>query len=88
MISGAEKRGVRVPQDLAIVGVDNLSFAPFTRPALASVGIPRMEIAEASIAILHQLVTDTTADTHAAPRQFIHTISTRFILRASAEQIR
>ncbi|MDF3056883.1 MAG: LacI family transcriptional regulator [Rariglobus sp.] len=82
-ISGADKRGVRVPQDLSIVGIDNLSFSPFTRPPLASVGIPRTEIAEAAIAILDQLVTDTTADATPSARQFIHTINTRFIPRAS-----
>ena len=83
-ISGADKRGVRVPQDLSIIGIDNLAFSAFTRPPLASVGIPRTEIAEAAVTILHQLVTDTTADTKPSLRQFIHTISTRFIPRSSA----
>ncbi|EIQ00633.1 transcriptional regulator [Opitutaceae bacterium TAV1] len=83
-ISGADKRGVRVPGDLSIVGIDNLSFTPFTRPPLASVGIPRTEIASAAVATLDQLVEDATAtDGQQTPRQLIHTINTRFILRES-----
>lgn len=39
-IGGANKRGVRVPDGLAIMGIDNLAFSAFTRPPLASVGIP------------------------------------------------
>lgn len=85
-ISGADKRGVRVPDDLAVVGIDNLAFSAFTRPPLASVGIPRTEIAEASVSILHQLVTgDGGEDGHPA-RQFIHTINTHFIRRASSQR--
>jgi len=83
-ISGADKLGVSVPRDLSIIGIDNLSFAPFTRPPLASVGIPRAEIAAAAVDALHQLVEDAMATTPPAPaRQLIHTINTRFLPRAS-----
>lgn len=84
-ISGAGKRGVRVPEDLSIVGIDNLAFSAFTRPPLASVGIPRPEIAAAAVEALHQLVEDALAPAGgaAAPRRIIHTIDTRFIPRAS-----
>ena len=48
-------------------------------------GIPRAEIAAAAVKTLHQLVEDATApESEARPvRQLIHTINTRFILRAS-----
>lgn len=84
-ISGADKRGIRVPEDLSIVGIDNLSFSAFTRPPLASVGIPRTEIAAASVEALHQLVEDATAPAGQPPRkrQVIHTVATRFIMRGS-----
>ncbi|MFH1496588.1 MAG: LacI family DNA-binding transcriptional regulator [Verrucomicrobiota bacterium] len=83
-ISGADKRGVRVPGDLAIVGIDNLAFSAFTRPPLASVGIPRTEIAEASVSILNQLATAPEGDGQQPVRQYIHTINTHYIPRASA----
>ena len=82
-ISGADKRGLGVPRDLSIVGIDNLSFAPFTLPALASVGIPRTEIAAAAVETLHQLIEDATAPVPRVSAQLIHTINTRFIPRAS-----
>ncbi|MFA6289489.1 MAG: LacI family DNA-binding transcriptional regulator [Opitutaceae bacterium] len=87
-ISGADKRGVRVPEDLSIVGIDNLAFAPFTRPALASVGIPRTEIAVAAVETLHQLVGDSTAPSAQPPRRLIHTVNTLFIPRASLGPVR
>lgn len=40
-------RGMRVPKDLSIIGIDNLSFAPFTRPPLANVSIPRASLGPA-----------------------------------------
>lgn len=88
-ITGADKRGVRVPEDLSIVGIDNLAFAAFSRPPLASVGIPRTEIADAAVEILHQLVeaspaAGAAASASAAPvAQRVRTIDTRFLNRAS-----
>ena len=73
-MSGAVKRGLGVPRDLSIVGIDNLAFSAFTSPPLASVGIPRAEIA---------LVLDATAAPGAPRRQLIHTVHTRFIPRKS-----
>ncbi|HSI07311.1 MAG: LacI family DNA-binding transcriptional regulator [Rariglobus sp.] len=82
-ISGADKHGLRVPKDISIIGIDNLSFAPFTRPPLASVGIPRNEIAAAAVEQLHQLIEAATAPVPRTSPQLIHTINTRFIPRAS-----
>jgi DNA-binding LacI/PurR family transcriptional regulator len=37
-------RGLRAPDDLAVVGMDNVSLAPFADPPLTSVdiGVPRI----------------------------------------------
>ncbi len=82
-MSGATKRGLRIPEDLSIVGIDNLAFSAFTSPPLASVGIPRTEIALTAVEALHQLVQDETAAPGAPSRQLIHTVHTRFISRRS-----
>lgn len=82
-ISGAASAGLSVPGDLSIVGIDNLAFTPFVSPPLSSVGIPRREIAEAAVSIIDQVVERSITDPGHPPRQFIHTINTRFIHRGS-----
>lgn len=82
-ISGATKAGVGVPADLSIIGIDNLAFTPFVNPTLASVGIPRREMAESALSILHQLIEESGTRESKGHRQYIHTINTRFIPRES-----
>jgi|GEM_PF-692405 Transcriptional regulators len=82
-MSGASKRGLRIPQDLSIIGIDNLAFSAFTHPPLASVGIPRAEIALAAVDALHQLVIEPDEPRGARRTQLIHTVHTRFIHRTS-----
>lgn len=83
-ISGAAARGVIVPRDLSVVGIDNLAFTAFTLPALASIGIPRREIAEAAVSIIHQISEAAmNKDTRSPARQYVHSIHTRLIERAS-----
>ncbi|SFS55529.1 transcriptional regulator, LacI family [Paenibacillus sp. BC26] len=44
--------GVRVPEDVAVVGFDNISFGPFVRPSLTTIGHSKYEMG----AIATQLV--------------------------------
>lgn len=40
----ASEHGLRIPQDVAFVGLDNIEMAQFTTPPLSSVHIPKAEI--------------------------------------------
>lgn len=44
----AQRHGLRVPQDLSIVGFDDLDYAPELRPSLTTVRIPAAEIGTAA----------------------------------------
>jgi LacI family transcriptional regulator len=43
-MNALQEAGVRVPEDVSIVGIDNLPFAFLTRPPLTTVSVPREEL--------------------------------------------
>jgi DNA-binding LacI/PurR family transcriptional regulator len=43
-MNALQQSGVRVPEDISIVGIDNLSFAFLTRPPLTTVSVPREQL--------------------------------------------
>ena len=51
-----QRRGIRVPQDLSIVGFNDLEFCASSSPALTSVAIPRYEMAEQAAKILLEII--------------------------------
>ena len=46
--------GLRVPQDISVVGIDDIQFSAFTSPPLTTVRLPYVEIARAAFQALHQ----------------------------------
>ncbi len=44
--------GLRIPEDIAFVGMDNIEFAQYTSPPLTSVHVPREEIGAAACTFL------------------------------------
>jgi DNA-binding LacI/PurR family transcriptional regulator len=50
------ERGLRVPEDISVIGFDDIQLSAFTRPPLTTVSLPRGEIAKAAFhALLHSL---------------------------------
>ena len=48
------ERGLRVPEDISVIGFDDIQLSAFTRPPLTTVSLPRAEIANAAFrALLH-----------------------------------
>ena len=49
------ERGLRVPQDLSVVGFDNIEFSQIAHPPLTTVHQPKYEIGAAAVEILLRL---------------------------------
>jgi LacI family gluconate utilization system Gnt-I transcriptional repressor len=60
-IMEAESRGLRVPQDLAVMGFGDLDFAASNRPTLTTVGIDRREMGRRAATLLADSI---AGDTH------------------------
>lgn len=72
------ERGFRVPDDISILGFDDIMVSSFTNPALSTVSQPKELLAEASVDFLARRLADPSL-----PRQFKR-LSTRFVKRESA----
>ncbi len=54
--SRAKRRGLKVPDDLSIIGFDNIALAEFCDPPLTTVAQPRFDIGrEAMLLLLDQM---------------------------------
>jgi DNA-binding LacI/PurR family transcriptional regulator len=52
MLHGLAEAGVRVPDDIAVIGVDDVEDGQYSRPSLSTVAIAKQEIAEAAVELL------------------------------------
>lgn len=52
VLERARQRGVRVPDELSVVGIDNVPVAAMTSPSLTSVEIPRQASGRAAVELL------------------------------------
>jgi LacI family transcriptional regulator len=57
-ISAAAERGLRVPQDLSVVGFDNVRLASFTNPPLTTVSQPMRQIGTLALELLMERIND------------------------------
>jgi LacI family transcriptional regulator len=56
LIRAAAKRGIKVPEQLSIIGFDNIFGSDFTTPPLATIALPLVEVGRHAVeAILKQL---------------------------------
>lgn len=77
VMRAAHERGLRVPEQLAVVGFDDSELAPYMVPSLTSVHLPVEEMAAEATAILLDLMQRRTA----GPVQRI--LPTRLVVRES-----
>jgi DNA-binding LacI/PurR family transcriptional regulator len=71
----AGDRQIRIPNDLSVIGFDDIAFAQFTQPPLTTVAVPRAEIAKLAFQSLLLLAKDTKA-----PGQ-VYDVATSLVLR-------
>jgi len=72
-LEAARDGGLRIPDDLAIIGVDDPFWAPFTAPPLTTIAQPVREMAVSAMDLLMELMGGDRAE----PRRVVH----RFELR-------
>ncbi len=82
-LRAASEVGLRVPQDLSVVGFDDIAQAAFTCPALTTISQPKLELGcqgvELLLDILNQRITTTS---HNSP------LPVKLIVRESTQSIR
>ncbi len=59
-LGAIHERGLRVPEDISIVGFDDIQISAFTQPALTTVGLSRDEIARVAFRALYSSRQDGT----------------------------
>jgi DNA-binding LacI/PurR family transcriptional regulator len=75
-------RGIRVPEDVAVVGYDGLAEGAFVRPRLTTIEHPMRELAEQGIAAVMELMKAPDA----SPRRV--TLTPQLIVRESCGELR
>ena len=79
VLRAAYNVGLRVPQDLSVVGLDDIGFAEFTLPALTTIRMSRTDLARAAFEALRQQTEEP--GNPGMQREFL--VSTSLIVRAS-----
>jgi LacI family transcriptional regulator len=49
---------LRVPDDLSVIGFDDILFAEYTQPALTTIAVPRAEIGKTAFKALWTMLSD------------------------------
>jgi LacI family transcriptional regulator len=60
-ISAATQQGLRVPEDLSVVGFDDVRLASFTNPPLTTIAQPKREIGTLAVEMLLTRINDLSA---------------------------
>jgi DNA-binding LacI/PurR family transcriptional regulator len=76
-ISALEQGGMRVPQDVSIVGFDDLVFARLARPPLTTAAVPREELGNLAFQMISKMIGQKR------PKQESRLLSTALVVRAS-----
>ena len=79
VLRAAYIEGLRVPQDLSVIGLDDIDFAEFTLPTLTTIRLSRTDLARAAFEALRQQAEDPGNEK--MQREFL--VSTSLIQRES-----
>ena len=76
-ISALQEANIRVPEDMSVVGIDDILFASLACPPLTTIHVPRAELGRLSFAVLEQMRRPSIGSTH-RPR-----VNTHLVIRKS-----
>ncbi len=79
VLRAAYMEGLRVPEDLSVIGLDDIDFAEFTLPPLTTIRLSRTDLARAAFEALRQQVERPPAPK--MQREFL--VSTSLVIRGS-----
>jgi LacI family transcriptional regulator, galactose operon repressor len=79
VLRAAYMEGLRVPQDLSVIGLDDIDFAEFTLPPLTTIRLSRGDLARAAFEALRAQAEDPSNPR--IPREFL--VSTSLVVRDS-----
>jgi DNA-binding LacI/PurR family transcriptional regulator len=79
VLRAAYMAGLRVPQDLSVIGLDDIDFAEFTLPPLTTICLSRADLARAAFEALRQQAEDPGGPN--LKREFL--VSTSLVVRGS-----
>lgn len=83
VLRAAYMAGLRVPEDLSVIGLDDIDFAEFTLPPLTTIRLSRVDLAKAAFDAL-RVQAENAADPKVTPvlqREF--SVSTSLVVRGS-----
>jgi DNA-binding LacI/PurR family transcriptional regulator len=76
-IDAAQKRNLRIPEDLAVIGFDDIQMSALTHPSLTTVRQPMQLLGEAAVTLLfHQLQSSNGQPHH-------EVLDTKLVIRRS-----
>jgi LacI family transcriptional regulator len=82
VLRAAYMEGLRVPQDLSVIGLDDVDFAEFTLPPLTTIRLSRADLARAAFEALRQQAEDPNDPN--MQREFL--VSTSLVVRGSTSK--
>ena len=77
--------GLRIPEDISVIGFDDIALSAYTQPALTTLHVPRRELAATAFRSLLRDRDDLTPQTHAKRE---HIIQPRLVIRHSTAHVR
>jgi DNA-binding LacI/PurR family transcriptional regulator len=81
-LAGAREQGVRVPEDVSVVGFDDIDFAAYCNPPLTTVRVPAYEMGQMAVRVLVNLIQGRET----SPQRYL--LDTDLIVRGSCRELR
>ena len=73
-ICALQEKGIRLPEDVAVMGIDDIGILSFVRPGLTTIGVPKRRLGAKSADLLIQLMEQRSREdilTPPEPKHFI-----------------